>query len=452
MKPTIFVQMASYRDPELIPTLRDLIERADRPDMLRIVVCWQHALHETVSEFFARGFAKWRLDASGQHTVHTLAYGDASIELIDVPHMASQGACWARNLIQQQYRAERYTLQLDSHHRFVDGWDSQLTDMLESLRAASPKPVLTAYLPSYFPHDDPGGRRQNQLEMRFSHFSKRGVVVFCPARLSHATPRQPVPARFYSGHFTFADGSFSVEVQHDPQYFFLGEEISIAARAYTHGYDLYHPHRLIAWHEYTRKGRTKIWDDHSAQAKADGAIPMYWGERDNMSYQRNRALFGIDGEPRGDAEFGPYGLGSERTLAEYETYAGIDFTHRGVQRATLEAAPPAQGMVPARGTEAEWKASLVRSNELRLCLHRKTMNAASTKVHTCRMTVHDATGSVLHHRVMEAEEFGQAMRGEWFDRNLIFTSGLGQLPASYVVELLDDAGEQLGRIEQAVEA
>lgn len=64
---------------------------------------------------------------------------------------------------------------------------------------------------------------------------------------------EPVPARFYSGHFTFADGIFAEEVQHDPTFYFHGEEITIAVRAYTHGYDSFHPHKILAWHEYTRK-------------------------------------------------------------------------------------------------------------------------------------------------------------------------------------------------------
>ncbi|MET5020781.1 GlcNAc-transferase family protein, partial [Burkholderia pseudomallei] len=70
---------------------------------------------------------------------------------IDVPYQQSRGACWARNLIQQRSGNERYTLQLDSHHRFSDGWDQQMVEMLESLRTFSAKPLITAYLPGFTP-------------------------------------------------------------------------------------------------------------------------------------------------------------------------------------------------------------------------------------------------------------------------------------------------------------
>ena len=44
-------------------------------------------------------------------------------KIIDIDYKDSQGVCWARNTIQQYYEDEEYTLQLDSHHRFVPNWD-----------------------------------------------------------------------------------------------------------------------------------------------------------------------------------------------------------------------------------------------------------------------------------------------------------------------------------------
>ena len=39
----------------------------------------------------------------------------------------------------------------------------------------------------------------------------------------------------------------------------------MTVRAFTHGYDLFYPHRVILWHEYTRNYRPKHWDDHTAE-------------------------------------------------------------------------------------------------------------------------------------------------------------------------------------------
>ena len=38
----IFIQIAAYRDPELVPTLKDCIDKAKYPDRLRFGICWQH--------------------------------------------------------------------------------------------------------------------------------------------------------------------------------------------------------------------------------------------------------------------------------------------------------------------------------------------------------------------------------------------------------------------------
>ena len=48
---TIFIQIASYRDPELIPTLKHCFERAKYPENLRFGICWQYGEEENIDEF-----------------------------------------------------------------------------------------------------------------------------------------------------------------------------------------------------------------------------------------------------------------------------------------------------------------------------------------------------------------------------------------------------------------
>jgi hypothetical protein len=154
---------------------------------------------------------------------------------------------------------------------------------------------------------------------------------------------EPVPARFYSAHFAFTLGKFSEEVQHDPEFYFHGEEMSIAVRAYTHGYDLFHPHKVVIWHEYTRKGRIKQWD-----------VDRDWVNKNNSSHKKNRKLFEMDGEVN-DIDFGKYGFGTERTLREYEIYSGIRFQKRAVQQYTLDKQYPPNPTI--YNSEEEWENS-----------------------------------------------------------------------------------------------
>ena len=155
------------------------------------------------------------------------------------------------------------------------------------------KPLLTSYISSFDPDNDPAGRITVPWKMNFDRFIPEGAVFFLPASIdNYKELTEPIPARFYSAHFAFASGQFVKEVPHDPDYYFHGEEISIAVRAYTHGYDLFHPHKIIAWHEYTRKNRTKQWDDDKS-----------WHLKNDDCHLRNRKLFEMDGLVK-DINFG----------------------------------------------------------------------------------------------------------------------------------------------------
>ena len=64
----------------------------------------------------------------------------------------------------------------------------------------------------------------------------------------------------------FADGKFCKEVLYDPHYLFHGEEINLTVRAFTHGYDLFHPHKPVVYHEYSQ--------DLIGQENAGTTIPL----------------------------------------------------------------------------------------------------------------------------------------------------------------------------------
>jgi len=310
MEETIFIQIASYRDPELLKTLDDCISNAEFPENLRFGICWQHSEED-----------EWdNID---------LYKNDPRFRILDINYKDSTGACWARNSIQQLYQGETYTFQLDSHHRFIKNWDTELIGMLKGLQAKGhAKPLITSYISSYNPETYPDGKTEVPWLMNFDRFTPEGVIFFLPATIpGWEDMTEPIPSRFYSAHFAFTIGEFANEVQHDPEFYFHGEEITIAIRAYTHGYDLFHPHKIIAWHEYTRKGRTKQWDDDSE-----------WGKRNARTHEKTRKLLGIDGESYDSDEerYGKYGLGRVRSIEEWERYAGIRLHDRSVQSWTLQ--------------------------------------------------------------------------------------------------------------------
>lgn len=430
-KNTIFVQIASYRDPQLIPTLNNMEENSIDPKNLKPVICWQHGEDETLQKFYDSGFEKTKTVLQHGFNVHTLKRNKFVIRLIDVNYNETHGACWARNLIQQFYNKEQYTFQLDSHHRFVKHFDGILIDMLEGLKKDSRKPLITAYIPSFDPDNDPAARVMVPWKMDFDRFIPEGAVFFIPSSIDDWKERngKPMKARFYSAHFAFADGSFAEEVQHDPEYFFHGEEISIAARAYTHGYDLYHPTVLVAWHEYTRKQRTHVWDDMTTPNKKKGLVELDWVERNNSSHARNRILFGMDGLDPNSIDFGKYGFGKDRTLLQYEEYAGISFKYRGVSQETLDKKEPPNSVKYLN--EEQWENNFVRSNDIRICFHKSELGKWEDDYDFWYVGCHDIDGKEIFRKDSQPHDIKKYGNGDFIDFRLIFLSNIK--PHTYTV-------------------
>uniref|UniRef100_A0A6C0IHN9 Glycosyltransferase n=1 Tax=viral metagenome TaxID=1070528 RepID=A0A6C0IHN9_9ZZZZ len=297
---TIFVQIASYRDPELLPTIRDCLKKAKNPELLSFGICWQHAEED-----------EW-------DNLHEFI-DNPQFTIMDVPWNESKGACWARHNIQNMWKGEKYTLQLDSHHRFIENWDERLIEMMTQTNSL--KPIITTYAAPYNPKEET--LTQHGPYNMIGKFAS-DIILFTPASIpNYEKLLKPIPARFVSGHYYFTYGVHCEECKYDPELYFTGEEISLSVRSYTLGYDLFHPHRTIIWHEYTRAGRTKHWDDFDSKKKAEGITKQVWSDIDFKSKNRVRVLLKQLADP--NIDLGKYTLGIVRTLEDYELYAGINF-------------------------------------------------------------------------------------------------------------------------------
>jgi len=339
---TIFVMIASYRDPQLVPTVLDCLKRATRPEKIRIGICWQFAPKEDI-------FPLMHLP---------------QVRIIPVPHLQSRGACWARALASQLYDGQEYYMQIDSHHRFVDGWDEQSIALLKSLEADGvKKPLLTCYPPAFDPDNDPAGRATGGIQLNFREFIDAPIFCICPTEIKDAGTRtKPVRARFFGAGYGFARGSFVHDVPYDPNYYFAGEELNMAVRAFTHGYDLFHPHQPVLWHQYVRAKAPKHWGDHVKTPEQEATRKETWDQMDAKSGVRLKHFFNYDGYPYESIEWGKFGLGTERSLRDYELFTGIDFKRKRITKACLRQEEPAATW-PTDISDEEWTKQLLNSYE-----------------------------------------------------------------------------------------
>jgi hypothetical protein len=146
-------------------------------------------------------------------------------------------------------------------------------------------------------------------------------------------PLSPLPSLFFGAGFVFASGSIVSEVPYDPAlaYAFLGEETTMCARLFTNGYDLFSPATNIVYHCTPRDYRHVFWEQ---LYKKDGICKVPHEtrvQRKTKEAQSNSRmtdlLMGLPIDP-------PFGLGSARTLEEFQDFTGLDIQGRRHKRHT----------------------------------------------------------------------------------------------------------------------
>jgi hypothetical protein len=310
--PTILIHLPSYRDPELVPTIKSALENAKYPKRIHFGICRQFSEED--------GF-----DNLDEYR------NDKRFKIMDVPYKDAKGLPWARAQINEILLTnEDYICQLDSHHRFAKDWDETLIDMHKGLEARGFNPILAAYLPLYTPFNDPQGRTMEPWQQQFACFYPHGTIFIRPGLLhGWKDMTEPPMSRFLSGHFCFARSKWAKEIKHDPNIYFSGEELNLTVRSYTHGYDLFHPHKLVIWHSTMREERSGIlkWDDDSKNG-------INWWKKQEDARKRIRVL--LRTEEDSNIDLTGYDLGTARSLRDYEKYAGFHFKTKSVQQYTLD--------------------------------------------------------------------------------------------------------------------
>lgn len=303
----IFVSIASYLDPMLFFTLNDAMAKAQQPELLRFAVVDQHINDQRCE-------------------VRHLAYA-AQVRYIHMQLADTLGVSWARNMAFSLYDGEQYLLQIDSHMCFEMNWDAQLRDQHRKLLERSAKPIISTYpyrfdlvdgVPQYTPSEG-----KTALILRphpETPLTADNVVLRFIGK--HMFSDQAVPGCHIAAGFVFCAGDFVEEVPYDPYLYFHGEEQSLAVRAYTRGWDIFHPTYVPIYHLYKMSGtphETHHWYGEADKQRAFSSA--YLTER---SKNRLTQLLCGDGLP------GAYGLGGTRTLNEFISFSGIDYLQKVV--------------------------------------------------------------------------------------------------------------------------
>lgn len=307
MTPTIFISLASYLDPMLFFTMNGAIARATYPERVSFGVVDQNVEDQRAA-------------------IAALPYS-RQVRYVRIHPEDTLGVSWARHTAFSLYDGETYLLQVDSHTLFEQGWDEKLVAQHEALLPRSPKPVVSTYPyrfdmvdgePTYTPNE---GRTALVLRPHpEKNPSADDAVLRFMAR--HLFTTEPVLGCHVSAGFLFARGNFVEEVPYDPYLYFHGEEQSLAVRAFTRGWDIFHPLTMPLYHLYKTEGTPY-------------ATHHWYGETDarrafRSSYLTERARLRLNRLLMGDGLPGAYGLGTARTMEQFRELSGIDYRNHTI--------------------------------------------------------------------------------------------------------------------------
>ncbi|MBN8925420.1 MAG: hypothetical protein BGO51_14495 [Rhodospirillales bacterium 69-11] len=281
----IFVNIACYRDAEIVPTVADMFRKARHPERITAGVVLQTVPGDGID----------------------VAHPQVRVARVDADR--SMGACWARAVGYLLWQGEPFVLQIDSHMRFAPDWDVRLMRQLQACNAR--KPIITAYPPGYEPPDTLTSMDTAFLAAK--EFNPHGVLL--QQGLVEPPPPTPKPTAFLAAGFLFGPAAWVQEAPYDPKLYFHGEEITLATRLWTRGWDFFGPTEPIVWHQYGKIVRPLHWSDNRD-----------WSELDALSLARIRRLLDMVPQPGDEAvDLSGYDLGTTRTLAQYQAMAGVDF-------------------------------------------------------------------------------------------------------------------------------
>jgi hypothetical protein len=147
----------------------------------------------------------------------------------------------------------------------------------------------------------------------------KGQISARPTRLNNRS--KPILASAVAAGFIFAPSSIIKDVKYDPDFYFTGEEASLAIRFFTSGYNLYHPNINLFYHYYTRKEQKKHWSDHKN-----------WSDYSKRASNRLNCLLGRNN----NFDMKEHGLGSVRSMEDWRIYSGIDYQNKKLHKYLID--------------------------------------------------------------------------------------------------------------------
>lgn len=373
---SIFVQLDSYKNFDLVPTITDCLNKADDKNGLRFGVVLQQD-EEIPSELNMPNLSAHR------------------VSLAD-----SKGHSWAMSVAQSFYKSEDFILKVDSGSRFAESWDTKLIQALNSINKE--KAILT---------NCPNKINNQELEIKDVSYRLQPHMFIKKTPFCWASPmkgiKEIVPARIICNYFMFTVGSHSKDCKYNPNLYWEEIDSEITIRSFTSGYDIYNHYVPIVWRNYARPHH---WDDHND----------WW-----LSTEKSEKTF-IDLISGKQTEFS---LGKERSLEDYQKYSGLDYQKRRIHRDVLgtNKNPPVE-----YSDDQSWENSMTKDHSI-------TVSWDTNEIEKCDdydywyFAVEDQDGNNIVRNDLRHERDASTLEFKTNYRKIFFKTTEGKIPSNICI-------------------
>ncbi len=296
----IFVNVCSYRDKLLLPTIESLIEN-------------ESGRNEIVYGVFEQTSLADSLQTKAPDLVKK-----TNIRYKRIDPEFSDGVVWARSINSMQIYEEEFQYQIDSHMLFDKGWDHYLIlDYLHACKVAGHDRVILTCGTKNFDLD---GDRITKHTLTDDISVNLGYYQFDKNMRLHAhgpwVPARDVvsPSRHICAGNFFAPAKWVKEVGYNTNIFFEGEEQMFALTSFLKGYSIYHMRRAKVYH-YLRSA------NHETKQTVN---PVVDARRLNMNKKRSEKelsnfIYSVD----------------EAKLEEFRKHTGVDYINRKLEERAI---------------------------------------------------------------------------------------------------------------------
>ena len=227
---SIFISIACYMDPDVINTINNCLENADHPEKIVFGICYQHDPKDDC----LKGY-----ENNKQFKIIKMHWKDA------------KGPAYARALIYDLFTDEDYYLQIDCHSRFYKQWDTKIIHCFQECKKINEKIII-----SYYPinilnmHNEQHQKAIANISTIRSVDKNTGIKThgrFIDIKNAPKTSWGISAAMLFFDKEAYAEVPFDKEIYYGLQF---EEQVVLAARYWTHGYDIFTPNQHILATEY----------------------------------------------------------------------------------------------------------------------------------------------------------------------------------------------------------